>query len=67
VVVKVYPSSAASEAGLQVGDTLVQLGYQTLNAVGDYEAILKQLPTNSPVALRFFRRGRSIFRTIEIK
>ncbi len=67
VVVKVYPSSAASEAGLQVGDTLVQLGYQTLNAVGDYEAILKQLPANSPVALRFFRRGRSIFRTIEIK
>ena len=67
VVVKVYPNSAASEAGLQVGDTLVQLGYQTLNAVGDYEAILKQLPANSPVALRFFRRGRSIFRTIEIK
>ena len=67
VVVKVYPNSAASEAGLQVGDTLVQLGYQTLNAVDDYEAILKQLPTNTPVALRFFRRGRSIFRTIEIK
>jgi serine protease Do len=67
VVVKVYPNSPASEAGLQAGDTLVQLGYQTLNDVADYEAILKQLPANTPVALRFFRRGRSIFRTIEIK
>jgi serine protease Do len=67
VVVKVYPNSPASEAGLQAGDTLVQLGYQTLNDVADYEAILKQLPANTPVALRFFRRGRSIFRTIEVK
>lgn len=67
VVVKVYPNSPASEAGLQAGDALVQLGYQTLNDEGDYEAILKQLPAGTPVALRFFRRGRSIFRTIEIK
>ena len=67
VVVKVYPNSPASEAGLQAGDALVQLGYQTLNDVGDYEAILKQLPAGTPVALRFFRRGRSIFRTIEVK
>ena len=66
-VIKVYPSSSASEAGLQAGDTLVQLGYQTLNNLDDYEAVLKQLPTGTPVALRFFRRGRSIFRTIEIK
>mgnify|MGYP000231362751 CR=1 FL=1 len=67
VVVKVFPDSAATEAGLQVGDALVQLGYQTLNDVADYEAVLKQLPVGTPVALRFFRRGRSIFRTIEIK
>lgn len=67
LVVKVYPNSPASEAGLQAGDALVQLGYQTLNDEDDYEAILKQLPTGTPVALRFFRRGRSIFRTIEIK
>ncbi|MBQ0720005.1 MAG: DegQ family serine endoprotease [Gammaproteobacteria bacterium] len=67
VVVKVYPDSPAAEAGLQEGDVLAQLGYQTLNDVNDYEAILKQLPAGTPVALRFFRRGRSIFRTIEIK
>ncbi|MBL4782560.1 MAG: DegQ family serine endoprotease [Porticoccaceae bacterium] len=66
VVIKVYPQSPAADAGLQAGDVLVQLGYQTLSDIEDYEAILKQLPVGTPVALRFFRRGRSIFRTIEI-
>ncbi|OUS11785.1 serine peptidase [Gammaproteobacteria bacterium 53_120_T64] len=66
VVAKVYPQSPGADAGLQAGDVLVQLGYQTLVDIDDYEAILKQLPTSTPVALRFFRRGRSIFRTIEI-
>ncbi len=66
-VVKVYPNSAAGDAGLQVGDILAQLGYQTLDGVDDYEEVLAQLPKGTPVALRFFRHGRSIFRTIEIK
>ena len=66
LVLKVYSGSAAADAGLQAGDALVQLGYQTLSNVDDYGEILKQLPKGTPVALRFFRRGRSIFRTIEI-
>ena len=66
VVLKVYPESSAADAGLQVGDVLVQLGYQTLNDMNDYDAILEELPAGTPVALRFFRRGRSIFRTIEV-
>lgn len=67
LVTKVYPDSSAANAGLQVGDVLVQLGYQILNDLDDYDAILAELPSGTPVALRFFRRGRSIFRTIEIK
>ena len=63
---KIYPDSPAADAGLQVDDVLVQLGYQTLNSVSDYEEVLKALPAATPIALRFFRRGRSIFRTIEI-
>ena len=66
VVLKVYAGSPGADAGLQVGDVLVQLGYQTLNDMNDYDAILKELPSGTPVALRFFRRGRSIFRTIEV-
>lgn len=66
VVGQVYPDSPAANAGLQAGDVIVQLGYRTVTNLGDYDAIVAELPRGTPVALRFFRRGRSVFRTIEI-
>lgn len=62
----VLPETPAERAGLQPGDVLVQLGYQVINNLSDYDQVLAKLPSNTPVALRFFRRGRSIFRTIEL-
>ncbi|MEH6543778.1 MAG: DegQ family serine endoprotease [Porticoccaceae bacterium] len=62
----VLPETPAERAGLQPGDVLVQLGYQVINNLSDYDQVLEKLPSNTPVALRFFRRGRSIFRTIEL-
>jgi serine protease Do len=66
IIDKVYPDSAGADAGLQSGDVIVQLGYQTISGLGDYESILADLPSGTPIALRFFRRGRSVFRTIEV-
>ena len=66
VVNKVALDSPAAEAGLQAGDVIVQLGYRTITSLSDYDAVLEDMPTGAPVALRFFRRGRSVFRTIEI-
>ncbi len=66
VVTKVAPNSAATNAGLEVGDVIVQLGYRTIADLADYQAVLEEMPSGTPVALRFFRRGRSVFRTIEI-
>lgn len=63
---KVYPGSAAYEAGLESGDIIVQLGYRTIAGLSDYHSILEGMPSGTPIALRFFRRGRSVFRTIEI-
>lgn len=63
----VIPRTPAEKAGLQVGDVIVQLGYQLVNDLSDYDKALAELPGGTPVALRFFRRGRSIFRTIELE
>ena len=66
VVRKVLPNSPGKVAGLQSGDVIVQLGFRTISGLGDYEAILKEMPSKTSVALLFVRRGRSVFRTIEI-
>ncbi len=67
MVVKVHANTPGAAAGLQAGDVLVQLGYQVLSDLDDYEKVIASLPAGTPVALRFFRRGRSIFRTVEIE
>ncbi len=63
----VLPDSPGAEAGLQAGDIIVQLGYQMIRDLSDYDQILAELPGGTPIALRFFRRGRSVFRTIELE
>lgn len=65
MVKKVGVDSPGAEAGLQEGDVIVQLGYQTIADLDDYGAVLEEIPSGTPVALRFFRRGRSVFRTIQ--
>ena len=67
MVQDVLPGTPAEEAGLQPGDVIVQLGYQIISDLSDYQQVLAKLPSDTPVAMRFFRRGRSVFRTIELK
>lgn len=63
-VEQVHPDSPAADAGIEPGDIIVQLGYNAITDLATYDQVVAELPANSPVALRFFRRGRSIFRTI---
>ena len=67
VVREVKADSPASEAGLQPGDVISQLAFSDIKSVGDYEKLLKGLPKNEPLAIRFYRQGRPIFRSIIIK
>ena len=67
VVTDVFPDTAAERTGLRPGDVIVQLGYNAIDDLSDYRAIVDKLPSNSPVAIRFFRAGRPVFRTIEIR
>jgi len=66
-VTQVYPESPAELAGLRPGDIIVQLGYNAIGGIGDYDRLVAELPAKTPIALRFFRRGRSIFSTIELE
>lgn len=64
---QVYPGSPADLAGLRPGDIIVQLGYNAIGGLADYDRLVAELPSKTPIALRFFRRGRSIFSTIELE
>jgi len=66
-VTEVYPESPADQAGLRPGDIIVQLGYNPINDLSDYDRVVEDLPADTPIALRFFRRGRSVFSTIELQ
>jgi serine protease Do len=65
-IADVAPDSAAAKAGLRVGDIIVQLGYSRIDDVDEYRQVIKELPENTPVAIRFYRQGNAIFRTITL-
>lgn len=65
-ITRVSPDSAGAEAMLRAGDIIVQLGYSRIDDFDEYNQVIAELPTDTPVAIRFYRQGRAIFRTIEI-
>lgn len=67
VVNEVQPGSPAAEAGLQPGDIITQLAFVDIKSTGDYTRVVKDLPKNEPQAIRFYRQGRAVFRSIVIR
>jgi len=65
VVEQVFPDSPAERTGLMRGDVIVQIGGAQIGKKDDYQSAIKALPKGKPSALRFFRQGRAIFRTIQ--
>ncbi len=65
-IADVAPDSAASKAGLRAGDIIVQLGYSRIDDVDEYQQVIVELPKNTPIAIRFYRQGNAIFRTISL-
>ena len=66
-VVSVTDNSPADETGIQQGDIIVQLGFSKIADADQYLSIVAELPTQTPVAIRFYRQGRAIFRTITLE
>ena len=66
MLAEVAADSAAVRAGLRTGDIIVQLGYSRIDDLDEYRQVVKELPENTPIAIRFYRGGQAIFRTIQI-
>jgi serine protease Do len=66
IVVNVDPNSPAEIAGLKVNDIIVQIGYQRIEDIRQYDAYVRQLRGQKPIALRFYRGGNAYFTTLEI-
>ncbi len=63
-VVAVDPKSAAGEAGVDVGDVVVQIGFEEVGSVASYRVVMGALPKNTLLPIRFFKNGQPVFRTI---
>ena len=66
IVVSVDSNSPAEIAGLKVNDIIVQIGYQRIEDIRQYDALVRQLRGQKPIALRFYRGGNAYFTTLEI-
>ena len=62
---EVMPDTAASTAGIKEG-VIVQLGYSRIDDVDEYRSVITELPSKSPVLIRFYRQGWAVSRTIII-
>jgi len=67
IVRQVRKDGPGAEAGLRGGDVIVQLGFEEIDSMEDYEQIEESMEPNTLLPLRFFRAGRSVFRTIVIE
>ena len=67
VIEQVSPDSAGSESGLNRGDVILQLGYSRIDDSDEYDQVVRELPVDTPVLIRFYRQGRAISRTIILR
>lgn len=63
----VKPDSPAAKAGLKAGDVITQLAFNEINNLNDYQKVVGGLKKNESYAVRFYREGRAVFRSIIIE
>jgi serine protease Do len=67
IITQVGPDSPAANANLRRGDVLVQLGFEDINNIEQYQQVVESLPTDTPVPIRIYRQGRPAYSTIKIE
>jgi len=66
LVKQVVPGKPGAKAGLRSGDIVAQLGFDEVRDLKDYDKVVKDLPADELLPIRFFRAGQPTFRTIQI-
>lgn len=66
-VVEVDPNGPVGKAGVKVGDVIAQLGFEEITSVKSFDKIVKGLPSESLLPIRFFSNGLPVFRTITLE
>ncbi len=64
VIMEIDSESPAAKAGLQIGDVLVQLGFEDIVSIEQFRKVEKRLSANKPLPLRVIRKGSPLFRSI---
>ncbi|AWF82115.1 serine peptidase [Microbulbifer sp. A4B17] len=67
LVKQVIPGKPGAKAGLRSGDIIAQLGFEEVGDISEYKTVVKDLPQDELLPIRFFRAGQSTFRTIKIE
>lgn len=66
MITAVQVSSAADKAGLLAGDILVQIAFQDVRSVPEFERAVSSLKPGAVVPILFYRNGVAVFRTIRV-
>jgi len=66
LVQNVKPESPAAKAGLRSGDVITQLAFTDIKSLSDYHKVVKGLKKGETYAIRFYRDGRAVFRSLLI-
>ncbi|MBX2808833.1 MAG: Do family serine endopeptidase [Cellvibrionaceae bacterium] len=67
IIRQLAPDSVAEAAGIEQGDIIVQLGFDDITSVSEFQKVEKSLPANKPQPIRVIRRGAPLFRSILIE
>lgn len=67
LVSAVDPEGVAAEVGVRPGDIITHLSNKKIETLADYRNALADLPTGKPVAIRFARNGRPVFRALNLE
>lgn len=65
-VAQVAPSSPAAEAGIRPGDVIAQIGFEDVKDARQFVKLVKSLPKDNLLPIRFFRSGQPVFRTVKL-